>query len=363
MMRLKSMTKESERALADAQMLFGAHVYSRAKVFPDMAISKGKEAYNAARALGDRSLEFALTGGLALAYVDIADSAEAARWLERGALIAAEQPTPLRARQLELWRGLLASSTNDAGAAIRHLTRATQLAVEHGQTAARCEAQATLALEAARLGAGLNDPKLLETAEEAAKEALSLAQLLPGHPPWEAQAKAAMAWVLMARGQSEDAASAGKDALAALDSTLREDMNLRIVLPAAAAILALGQEDDCTVMRERLQLLLALVAQRITDEDIRVRWFRAPIGSELARLAGSPGTANGATSTLATTGLSEDDLGLLRLLAQGRSNKEIAEETGEPEENIARRFAELYVKIGVSSRAGATAAAVMGKLV
>jgi tetratricopeptide (TPR) repeat protein len=42
MMRLKSMTKESERALADAQMLFGAHVYSRAKVFPDMAILEGQ---------------------------------------------------------------------------------------------------------------------------------------------------------------------------------------------------------------------------------------------------------------------------------------------------------------------------------
>ena len=52
MTRMKSLTKESERALAEAHLLFGAHVYSRAKVFPDVALAKGEEAYAAARVLG-----------------------------------------------------------------------------------------------------------------------------------------------------------------------------------------------------------------------------------------------------------------------------------------------------------------------
>jgi DNA-binding NarL/FixJ family response regulator len=362
MMRLKSMTKESERALADAQMLFGAHVYSRAKVFPDMAISKGKEAYNAARALGDRSLEFALAGGLALSYLDVADQSEASRWLERAALIAAEQPTPLRARQLETWRGLFASSSGDSSAAIIHLTRAAQLASEQGQSAAECEARATLAMEAATLGAQLKDERLLETAESAAREVITRVSLLPGHPPWEARARAAMARVHLARGQTNEAAAAGKEAFAALDVTLREDLNLDIVLPAAEAILAGRNEEDCREVKDRVQLLLSIVAQRITDEDVRVRWYRAPLGRELARLAGTPGP-DGATKAAIASGLSEQDDYLLRLLTQGRSNKEIADELQEPEEAIARRLAELYVKMGVSSRAAATATAVMGKLV
>jgi DNA-binding NarL/FixJ family response regulator len=220
-----------------------------------------------------------------------------------------------------------------------------------------------LALAAATLGAELNDDTLLEAAEAAARETLTLAQLLPGHPSWAAQAQAALARVHLARGQPEVAAQAGKEAFSALDSTLREDLNLGIVVPAAEAILAGGNEDDSATVRERLQLLLALVAQRITDEDVRVRWFRAPNGRGLAQLAGAPGTASGATHALQATGLSEQDDGLLRLLAQGRTNKEIAEEAGEPEEAIARRLAELYVKMGVSSRAAATGAAVMGKLV
>src|SRR5207248_2736267 len=36
--RMKSFTRESERQLAEAQMLFGAHVYARAKVFPDVDV-------------------------------------------------------------------------------------------------------------------------------------------------------------------------------------------------------------------------------------------------------------------------------------------------------------------------------------
>jgi DNA-binding NarL/FixJ family response regulator len=328
-----------------------------------MAITKGKEAYNAARALGDRSLEFALAGGVALSYADIADSAEAAPWLERAAAIAAEEPTPLRALQLESWRGLVGSSAGDAEAVHTHLSRAAQLAAELGKPAAQCETQAQLALEAARLGAERNDGELLEIAETAAREALALAPLLTGHAPWAAQAQAAIAKVLLARGLPDEAAMAGKEALSALDSTLREDLNLRILLPAADAILAGGNEEDSAAVRERLQLLLPLVAQRITDEDIRVRWFRGPVGRDLARLAGASSEAGKVESQPLASRFSEEEAGLLRLLTQGRTNKEIAEETGEAEESIARRLADLYVKIGVSSRAAATATAVMGKLV
>jgi DNA-binding NarL/FixJ family response regulator len=363
MMRLKSLTRESERALADEQMLFGAHLYSRAKGFPDMAITKGREAYNAARALGDRSLEFALCGGVAMAYAHVADPVEAGRWLERAATIATEEPTPLRARQLETWRGLVRSSASDAEGMQTHLARAIQLAAGQGQLAAQCEAQVTLALEAARLGAEHNDEGLLATAESAAKEALALTPLLAGHAPWAAQAQAALARVLLARGQPEQAAGAGREALSQLDSAMREDLHLDIVLPAAGAVLAGGSEEEAAAVHARLQFLLPLIAQRIADEDIRVQWFRSPLGRELTRLAGALDAGRQATDSPRAAGLSQGEAGLLRLLTQGRTNKEIAEEIGQTEESVARRLADLYVKIGVSSRAAATATAVMGRLV
>jgi DNA-binding NarL/FixJ family response regulator len=363
MMRLKSFTKESERALADAQMLFGAHVYARSKVFPDLAISKGKEAYAAARVLGDSSLEFALAGGIAMALVDASYLEEADEWIARAANIALAEPTPLRARQLESWRGLRASRGGNSTAMQAHLERAVQLATNQGQPAARCEALAELAIEAARLGGEQADEGLLELAEGSAQDVLALLPVLSGRPVWGARAHAALARVATARGQPETAAESGRAAISALDATMKEDPYLDVLLPAADAILTGGREDEASGIQARLRLVLALVAQRIIDEDVRVRWFTGPIGRELTRLAGPQDERLTRDETSDAAALSTEETKMLRLLTQGRTNSEIAEELGESEPDVLRKFAELYVKIGASSRANATALALMGKMV
>jgi len=53
---LASITKESERAKAELQMLYGVQVYARAKVVPDLALTRGEEAYRLARVQGDRAV-------------------------------------------------------------------------------------------------------------------------------------------------------------------------------------------------------------------------------------------------------------------------------------------------------------------
>jgi DNA-binding CsgD family transcriptional regulator len=365
MMRLKSLTKESERALAEAQVLFGAHVYARAKVFPDAAITKGKEAHAAARVLGDSSLEFVLAGGVAMALADVGDLTEAEQWITRAAGIGLAEPTPLRARHLESWRGLLASASGNTEQMREHLARAVELATEQGQPAARCEALAELASQAARHGKESGDEALLELAEDSAREALALLPVIPGHPAWGAKANAALARVKLARGQEAEALEAARAALAALDAARREDPSFDILLPAAEVLMALGDAEEATSMRERLHLMLVIMAQRILDEDVRVRWFRTPTGRELARLAGPLDEQAAATheAQSSTSGLSSEEARLLQLLTEGRSNREIADELGESEEDVMRRFAQVYVKIGASSRADATAAALMGKLV
>jgi DNA-binding NarL/FixJ family response regulator len=46
----------------------------------------------------------------------------------------------------------------------------------------------------------------------------------------------------------------------------------------------------------------------------------------------------------------EDDTGLLWLLIEGRTNREIADELDMDEDAVARHLAEMYARIGVSSR-------------
>ena len=348
--RMKAFTNESERAAFDAQMLYGVHVFARAKVIPDLAISRGEEAHAHARMIGDKDLEFLAAGGTAMAYMDVGEVDEARRWLDRAAAVASDHPTPLRARRLETWRGVASGRDGDAAAMRTHLDRAVELAGETRQPAARCEALARLAVEASRLGAERADDELLDVAERAAQEAKDLAAALPGHPPWGAEADAALARVAAVRGRTDEAVEHARSAVASLMSAMHEDLYLDVVVPVADVLAAAGAP-EWERMRPDLQRTLAMIAQRTKDEDARVRWLRGPVGRELTRLVGSieavPAADGGEPEGA--------DTALLRSLVQGMTNREIAEELGIDEQAVTRRLGELFARIGASSRAEATA--------
>ena len=360
--RMRAFTNESERAMSEAQMLYGVHVFARAKVIPDLAVSRGEQAYRHAKEIGDRALEFLAAGGTALANLDLGAVEEAEGWLDRAATAAAENPTPLRARRLETWRGLAQGASGDAEGMRRHLERAVQLATERGQPAARCEALSRLALEASRLGAERNDDELIGVAERAAREASELISALPGHPPWGAEADASLARVAMSRGNMYAAAGFARSALTSLESAMHEDMYLDVVLPVAAVLLRTGAP-EWEPVRQQLQLSLAMIAQRTLDEEVRVRWFRGPIGREMTRLAGPVESIPAVGAGGDGEALDRADTALLRSLIEGKTNREIAEGSGIEEQAVVRRLSELFARIGASSRAEATAFAFRERVV
>jgi DNA-binding NarL/FixJ family response regulator len=352
--RWVGMSKGSERSLAEAQLLYGSHVFSRAKLVPDLALSRGAEAYRQARVIGDRSLEFLAAGGTALAHLDLGGVEEAGGWLEKAAAVAAESPTPFRARMLETWRGLWRAAAGDGAGMRHHLERAVQLAAEQGRPAARCEALALLALESARLGAEQHDEGLLAVAENAAAQAKGLAELLSGHPPWGAQADAALARVAGARGADDEAVTSARSAYQALESPQQEDIHPEILAPVAEAIMAGGTDEERQKIGTYIRLMLTLAVQRTADDDVRVRWLRGPVGRELVRLAGPVDGEVLRAEDPAAPSLSESDTQLLALLVQGLANREIAERLGVEEQVVARKLAEMLTRIGASSRAEAT---------
>jgi DNA-binding NarL/FixJ family response regulator len=361
--RLKSLTKESDRALANAQMLFGSHVYAMAKGMPDVAIAKGEEAYRAARGIGERALEFAAAGGTALANAHVDRKPEARRWLDLAAAVVTASPTPGRARRIELWRGAVLARAGDAAGMQQHLEHSARLAAEQDLPAARCEALALLAIEAARLGRACSDDALLSLAERSAQDVLRERSLLPGHPQWPSQALAARAMVALARNDVASAVEFAWQALADHDAAKREDLDLEIILPAADAIIAGGSKEEARVMRGRLQMLLGFQSQRILDEKVRAEWFRSETGRCLTRLAGPLATVRPPGSVAAESGLGAEDSRLLGLLVEGKTNREIAHEIDADEQAVTMRLAQLFATIGASSRADATVAALVGGLV
>ncbi len=369
--RLSELVTESERARLDLQMLFGVHVYSRAKVVPDSALSRGEEAHRAAKLQGDRSTEFLAAGGVAMTLLELGDMEGAERWVGLAAAAASSAPSRTRSGQLEIWRGMVRAGTGDAEGMRRHLERAVAFATESGRASTRCEALARLAIEGARLVAaaatgGEPDPALVELVERSAMQVKGLLPLLPGHAPWGAQADAALATIELVRGDVESAALAGGAALQALQAGLHEDVSLEIVIPAARAVFAGGPPEMQGFVRGFLQQTLARIAQGTADEKIRVRWLTGPVGRELVDLAGpmeAPAAAAAEPASAASSGQPDLDDGerrLLQLLTQGHTNAEIAIKLDLSADEVAQRLARLLARLGTSNRAEATSLAFRG---
>ncbi|MGH2772300.1 MAG: hypothetical protein ACRDIU_04090, partial [Actinomycetota bacterium] len=352
---LASLSRESQRSFSEVAMLYGAHVFARAKGVYDLALSRGESAWKAARVQGDRSLEFAAAGGMALVHIDLGETTEAKRWVDTAAMAAAAEPTPLKSRRLEMYRGLLQAAEGDAVGTRAHFEQASAMAAEQNRLPDRCEALARLSLEAARLGAESASAELLGLARRCAAEVQQLAPSLPGRPVWPIQAHAAMASILLAEGDASAAAAEGGAALEALEAVVREDLHLEIVLPAAEATFAGGTAEMKEKVLDGLRVALAQLVQRIVDEDVRIRWFKSPLGKKLSTLAAA-GSTNGQMETAAPVAgpdITDEESRLLWFLIEGRSNREIAEELGIDQEILIGRLARVYGKIGVTSPAGA----------
>ena len=362
--RLSELVTESERARLELQMLFGVHVYARAKVVPDLALSRGEDAWRAARLDGDRSIEFLAAGGVALTLLELGDVVGAEKWLGLAAAAASMAPSRTRAGQLETWRGMVRAGAGDTDGAVRHLERAVAIATESGRASARCEALARLALVVAGLirDGSAADEGLIDVVERSAAQAKELLALLPGHAPWGAQADVAVATAHLRRGDAEAAATAAGAAFEALQAGLHEDTSLEILIPAARAVFAGGPPDVQAFLRDYLRSTLSRIAQGTADEAIRVRWLTGPVGRELVGLAGARDEvlADATAGTGTPAGLDDVERRLLQLLTEGRTNAEIAAELDVPEDEVGRRLARLQVRLGVSSRAEATSLAFRG---
>ena len=222
-----------------------------------------------------------------MAYLDLGDVDEAERVARpRGRGRRREPDAAPGAPAGDLARARARRAAGDAEGMRAHLERAVELAAEQGQPAARCEALARLALEAVR--AGRRDAatrSCSDVAERSAQRGAELAPHLPGHPPWGAQADAALARVALARGDDGGGAAElrARSARQLDGGACTRTSHLDDPAPGGAAS---SRRRGAGVGARRAyvgQLALAMIAQRTLDEDVRVRWFRGPVGAELTR--------------------------------------------------------------------------------
>nr|MDP9494800.1 ribbon-helix-helix domain-containing protein [Actinomycetota bacterium] len=334
---------ESQRAIDDANMLYSIHTYARINLQPGLALERGREAFDAARALGDRWLECLAAGGMAMSYLSVGEESQCGAWIDRAASAAMSVASTSMARRLEMWRGAHAAARDDVAGMVSHFERAAELAGQKN-LGARSEAYSTLAFELARIGVANGDDAVLKQAKAAATETLRTVRPMSGRLPWEAEAHAALALIAQAEG---DGAAAADEARAALDIDGETFIAQYLhVLWAAGRILIVNGEPEAAALSAEILGGFTYVNMSISDPQLKARWFEVPAHQELAEIVGfEPSEAWQAEEG---TQLSEADLALLRDLASGTVS------VGEnPGAGGADDVDELLAKLGVASRSEA----------
>jgi ATP/maltotriose-dependent transcriptional regulator MalT len=172
------------------------------------------------------------------------------------------------------------------------------------------------------------------TARAAADELSKLARDLDA-PLLRALAAQAQGTVLLLEGDARAALGALRDAWKAWQE-------LRVPYEAA-----------------RVRVLTGLACRQLGDEETAemeldaARWAFEQLGAlpDVARAA----ALSGRTAAKPAGGLTARELEVLRLVATGKTNRVIAGDLFLSEKTVARHVSNIYAKLGVSSRAAATA--------
>jgi DNA-binding CsgD family transcriptional regulator len=156
----------------------------------------------------------------------------------------------------------------------------------------------------------------------------------------------------------------GRPMLHAIAAQVRGSVELARGEPQAAlrslrSAWQVWEELDAPYEGGRVRLLVGLACRGLGDEDGAALEFEAARAAFDA-LGAEPDVArvdalSGRAETTETHGLSPREIEVLRLVAAGRTNRDIAEELVVSEHTVARHVQNIFAKLGVSSRAAATA--------
>ena len=188
--------------------------------------------------------------------------------------------------------------------------------------------------------------------------------------------------IMLVAGELDDARAASRELVAIADGSGRTMLRAIAAQVAGAVDLAEGdaqaalaslrpaaavwQELEAPYDLARVRVLLGLACRMLGDDDgadleldaARRAFEQLGAAPDVARLAGLTDGAEGATH-----GLSARELEVLRHVASGKTNREIAADLVLSEHTVARHVQNIFLKLGVSSRTAATAFAFERQLV
>lgn len=371
----RRLVKESDRPRLEALALLSIHAHCREFGIYQIALERGLQALDWAIRARDRRVQFYCLGGLTETECALGRPRRALEYAERAAAIldagsqggpagrALGDPRgrqPLVARErAEAWLGLAGEATGDLERAERHRRAVLASAESRGLPVAVAEAAAALAILLSKRG----DPAGNEEALRLARRAVELSDGLPGSVPWGVHALLAEVAVFLRRDDRDAALAAATAAMSRMRERGIGLHRLRIAVPFASyrALAANGDAHGAQAALSDAADALYRAAVRITDPNLREGYLsRVGLHREIYDESHRAGIWPAAEATphaqqRAPSGLTRREVEVLRLVAAGQSNREIADALFISEKTVARHLTNIFTKVDVQSRTAAAA--------
>jgi ATP/maltotriose-dependent transcriptional regulator MalT len=206
---------------------------------------------------------------------------------------------------------------------------------------------------------------------DATRDRLPRIRFLPGYVEIMLAAGDIEAALAASRELDEAANSLGTDVLVAIAAHARGSVELaqgnpRAALDPARRAFDIWQRMGAPYLAARLRVLLARACSALGDVEGAQLELRCA-HEVFEKLGALPDLAQlealGKTRAAPDSGLTERELQVLRLLATGMTNKAIARELSLSEKTVDRHVSNIFGKVGVATRAAATACAYERKLI
>jgi len=344
---------------AVALSLLSTQLYCRTRGWYEVALDRGAQARRWADAARDPRIVAMVEVGLAESNWLVGRGARALDHAER-AVAAIDRLSPRPGADASLrWQATAAQAR--AHAAAGDIDRAVAIARRAVDDDAITSA-VHLPDSTALLVEMLECDRQYSAAREHAERASQGATGLPDGATWDIRLDLALSRVALAESDPRLAIGHAAAACARLAERRTPLVWLRLAAEHAriSALLAGGHVQEAREVADASAQLINTILDRIGDDALRADVFdRAPYLSDIAAILSRtwPDLAPGRRAAAGRDRgpLTPRELEVLRLVAAGRPNREIADELFISEKTVARHLTNLFTKIGAQSRTQAAA--------
>ena len=262
------------------------------------------------------------------------------------------------AHRAQKWLGVACAAVENLDRAERHLRALLATAEARGLATEIAEAASTLAAFFAHLATDAGD----EQASGLLSQAIDLADGLPGSIPWAAESLVVQSEISLRHGDLPSAVAAATAASSRMQQREISLRRLKIAVPFARfrALDAAGHAGEALEELKSCAEELSRVASWISDPSFRRGYLEdVPLHRAIRESAEArhvwPVQVESLPEEALPSPLTRREIEVLRLVAAGKTNRDIADALFISDKTVARHLTNIFNKIDCQSRTQAAA--------